>query len=148
MKILIPAILLAATATQLHARGGGGGGGEGGGFGGGGFREGGFGGGEGFREEAPRFDDSNREDVNIQREGNNDFRVEDNNGSANVRVRPDGVRDIGKPVALQKFQQLPVDFKRQSGTMIDKRTVNLHQRCARTNARIGIFGRCNAADAN
>jgi hypothetical protein len=90
MKILIPAILLAATATQLHARGGGGGGGEGGGFGGGGFREGGFGGGEGFREEAPRFDDSNRQDVNIQREGNNDFRVEDNNGSANVRVRPDG----------------------------------------------------------
>ena len=81
MRPLLMAIFLAAATSQLQARGGGGG------FGGG-FHEGGFGG--GFREDAPRFNDEDRGDLNIQREGNDDFRVEDQNGSANVRVRPDG----------------------------------------------------------
>jgi len=81
MKPFLITLLLAAATTHLQARGGGGGLG-------GGFREGGFGG--GFREDAPRFDDENRDEVNFQREGNDDFRVENENGSANVRVRPDG----------------------------------------------------------
>lgn len=81
MRPLLIAVLLNAATSQLQARGGGGG------FGGG-FHEGGFGG--GFREEAPRFNDEDRNDVNIQREGNDDFRVEDQNGSANIRDRPDG----------------------------------------------------------
>jgi hypothetical protein len=83
MKALLLTLLFVAAASQLHARGGGGGGGfsEG-------FRGGGFGG--GFREEEPRFDDEDRDDVNIQRESRNDFEVQDNKGSANVRVRQDG----------------------------------------------------------
>jgi hypothetical protein len=81
MNHILIALLLVAASTHLQARGGG----EG--FGGGGFHEGGFG--EG-REDAPRFNDEDRDDVNIQREGNDDFRVEDQNGSANVRARPDG----------------------------------------------------------
>lgn len=76
MKPLLAAIFIVIASQQLHARGGGGG--EG-------FHGGGFEGG-GFREEAPRFND----DVNFQREGNDDFRVDGDNGSANVRVRPDG----------------------------------------------------------
>ena len=82
MKALWISLLLVAAASQLHARGGGGGGFSEG------FRGGGFG--NGFREEEPRFNDEDRDDVNIQREGNDDFRVEDQNGSANVRARPDG----------------------------------------------------------
>ena len=81
MNPFLIALLLVAATTHLQARGGG----EG--FGGGGVHEGGFG--EG-REDAPRFNDEDRDDVNIQREGNDDFRVEDQNGSANVRARPDG----------------------------------------------------------
>ena len=77
MHPLLIAILLAAATGQLQARGGGGG-----------FHEGGYGG--GFQEDAPRFNDEDRGDVNIQREGNDDFRVGDQNGSANLRVRPDG----------------------------------------------------------
>lgn len=75
MRTLLSAILIVIASQQIHARGGGEGGFHGGGFGGG-----------GFRDEAPRFND----DVNFQREGNDDFRVDDDNGSANVRVRPDG----------------------------------------------------------
>ena len=82
MKPLLIALLFAAATSQLHARGGGGGGFSEG------FRGGGFG--NGFRMEEPRFDDDDREDVNIQREGRNDFEVQDDKGSANVRVRPDG----------------------------------------------------------
>ena len=82
MKPLLIALVFAAAASQLHARGGGGGGFSEG------FRGGGFG--NGFRMEEPRFDDDDRDDVNIQREGNDDYRVEDQNGSANVRARPDG----------------------------------------------------------
>ena len=81
MKPLLIALVFAAAASQLHARGGGGGFSEG-------FRGGGFG--NGFRMEEPRFDDDDREDVNFQREGRNDFEVQDDKGSANVRVRPDG----------------------------------------------------------
>jgi hypothetical protein len=83
MKPLLIALLFATATSQLHARGGGGGGGfsEG-------FREGGFG--NGFRQEEPRFNDEDRDDVNIQREGRNDFEVQDDKGSANVRARPDG----------------------------------------------------------
>ena len=82
MKPLLIALVFAAAASQLHARGGGGGGFSEG------FRGGGFG--NGFREEEPRFNDEDRDDVNIQREGRNDFEVQDDKGSANVRVRPDG----------------------------------------------------------
>lgn len=81
MKLLLIPLLLVAATHQLEARGGGGG-----------FHGGGFGG--GFREEAPRFGD----DVNFQREGNNDFRVDGDNGSANVRVRPEGNDDANVDV--------------------------------------------------
>jgi hypothetical protein len=81
MKTLLIALVFAAATSQLHARGGGGGFSEG-------FRGGGFG--NGFREEEPRFNDEDRDDVNIQREDRNDFEVQDDKGSANVRVRPDG----------------------------------------------------------
>ena len=103
MKIL--SALLAATLLlsghNLLARGGGGGGG----FHGGmeedeGFRE------EGM-EEAPRLDENvgdvnidrsdndlnvsrDGNDVNIDRTGQDNYRVSDDNGSANVNVRPDG----------------------------------------------------------
>ena len=40
--------------------------------------------------EEPRFNDEDREDVNFQREGRDDFEVQDDKGSANVRVHPDG----------------------------------------------------------
>jgi len=81
MKALWISLLLVAATSQLHARGGGGGFSEG-------FRGGGFG--NGFRMEEPRFDDDDREDVNFQREGRDDFEVQDNKGSANVRVHSDG----------------------------------------------------------
>ena len=82
MNPILTTLLLVVATTQLYARGGGVGGFSEG------FRGGGFG--NGFREEEPRFNDEDRDDVNIQREGNNDYRAEDQNGSANVRVRPDG----------------------------------------------------------
>ena len=82
MNPILTTLLLVDATTQLHARGGGVGGFSEG------FRGGGFG--NGFREEEPRFNDEDRDDVNIQREGSDDFRVEDQNGSANVRARPDG----------------------------------------------------------
>lgn len=76
--------------------------------GGGGFRGGGdFGGGE-FRDEAPRVDENFGDDVNVSREGgdanidrdgndtnidrtgDDNYRVSDDNGSADVRVNPEG----------------------------------------------------------
>jgi hypothetical protein len=81
MKPILIAMVFAAATSQLQARGGGGGFSEG-------FRGGGFG--NGFRMEEPRFDDDERDDVNIQREGRNDFEVQDDRGSANVQVRQDG----------------------------------------------------------
>ena len=93
-------LTLLATTTLVLARGGGG------------FRGGGdFGGGE-FRDEAPRvdenFDPAMRDDVNVTREGDDvnidrdgndasidstgddNYRVSDDNGSADVRVNPEG----------------------------------------------------------
>jgi hypothetical protein len=81
----IPALLLALAlllpAHDLAARGGGAGGFHGGDFGGG-FREGGM-------DEDPRFDD-NAGEVNIDRSGDDNFRVSDDDDSADVRVRPEG----------------------------------------------------------
>jgi hypothetical protein len=100
--LLAGAVLL--TTHDLLARGGGGGGG----FHGGmeeeeGFRDDAMGGG-GFGEAAPRLDenvdpslraddvnvDRGDGDVNIDRTSQDNYRVSDNNGSANVNVRPEG----------------------------------------------------------
>ena len=98
LPLLLTALLL-LSGHDLLARGGGGGGGfHGGDFGEGEFRE------EGaddsaFRQDVPRVDDNvgddlsvNRDgnDVNIDRTGQDNFRVSDDNGSANVNVRPEG----------------------------------------------------------
>jgi len=96
LSLLLTATLL-LSGHNLHARGGGGGF-HGGDFGEGGFRE------EGaddsaFRQDVPRVDDNvgddlnvdrGGNDVNIDRTGDDNFRVSDDNGSANVNVRPDG----------------------------------------------------------
>lgn len=98
---LLLAVSLAITTPNLFARGGGGGGGFHGGMGGEGFRE------EGM-EEAPRFDDNvdrsdddlnvsrDGNDVNIDRTGQDNYRVSDNDGAANVNVRPedDGMDNV------------------------------------------------------
>jgi len=81
LPLLLAATLLLPT-HDLLARGGGGGGGFHGGMGGEGFRD-------DAMEEAPRFDE-NAGDVNIDRTGEDNFRVSDDNGSADVRVRPEG----------------------------------------------------------
>jgi hypothetical protein len=81
LPLLLAAILLLPT-HDLLARGGGGGGGFHGGMGGEGFRD-------DEMEEAPRIDE-NAGDVNIDRTGDDNFRVSDDDGSADVRVRPDG----------------------------------------------------------
>ena len=99
-------LALLVTTSLVLARGGGGGGG-------GGFREGGMDD-AGFRDEAPRLDedsmdtsvrqddvnvDRDGDDVNVNRDGNDvnvdrtdddDYRVSDINGSADVNVRPEG----------------------------------------------------------
>lgn len=67
------------SAHPLLARGGGGGG-E--------FREGGMDG-DAFGDAAPRLDE-NTGDVNVDRTGDDNYRVSDNNGSADVRVNPEG----------------------------------------------------------
>ena len=93
MKIL-PALLaglILLTSHDLLARGGGGGGGfrGGGDFGGGGeFRDESMD--DAFREDAPRVDDGTAGDVDIDRTGQDNFRVSDDNGSAKVDVRPEG----------------------------------------------------------
>jgi hypothetical protein len=91
--LLVP-LALAVTTTLGFSRGGGGGGG--------GFHEGG-GGGEfrddavedgGFSGEAPRldggFDPAVRDDANVERTGDDSFRINDGSDAANVRVRSDG----------------------------------------------------------
>lgn len=97
-RIPLTLAVLALTITGLLARGGGGGI-RGGDFGGGEFREGDMGGGEfrdddGLTGESPRldggFDPAVRDDANIQRTGDDSFRINDGADSANVRVRPDG----------------------------------------------------------
>lgn len=84
--LLAGAVLL--SAHPLMARGGGGAF-HGGDFGGGGFREGGMDD-AGFREEAPRIDENAGDDVNIDRTGDDNYRVSDDAGSADVDVRPEG----------------------------------------------------------
>jgi hypothetical protein len=97
MKILaLLGLTLLVTTSLVAARGGGGGGG---GFRGGmgeeGFREGGFDEG-GFRDDAPRVSEDNvdaavrEDDVNVDRTGDDNYRVSDDNGSADVNVRPEG----------------------------------------------------------
>ena len=88
----LPILLAGAVLLSTHslmARGGGGGGFHGGDFGGGSFREGGMDD-AGFREEAPRIDENADDDVNIDRTSDDNFRVSDDNGSADVDVRPEG----------------------------------------------------------
>lgn len=88
MLKLLPLVavgLFLVASQNLQARGGGGGGGfhgGGGEFGGGGF------GGE-FRDE-PRADENFGDDVQIDRTGQDRFRVDGSDGSANVDVRPEG----------------------------------------------------------
>jgi hypothetical protein len=93
----IPTLLLAAAlllpVQDLLARGGGGGGGLRGGMGEEGFREGGADE-DAFREEAPRLDENVdpvvRDDANVDRTGDDNYRVSDADGSADVNVRPEG----------------------------------------------------------
>jgi hypothetical protein len=99
-------LTLLVTTSLVLARGGGGGGGGGfrGGMGDEGFREGGMDDG-GFRDDAPRVSDDNADsavreddvnvdrddsDVNVDRTGDDNYRVSDVNGSADVNVRPEG----------------------------------------------------------
>lgn len=96
MKTL-PLVLAGALLLSTHpllARGGGGGGGfhGGGDFGGGGeFREGGM---DGDVDVDRTGNDVNvsrdGNDVNVDRTGDDNYRVSDNNGSADVRVNPEG----------------------------------------------------------
>ena len=90
-------LTLLVTTSLVLARGGGGGGG-------GGFREGGMDD-AGLRDEAPRLDEDSmdtsvrQDDVNVDRDGSDvnvdrtdddNYRVSDINGSADVNVRPEG----------------------------------------------------------
>jgi hypothetical protein len=81
-------LALLVTTSLVLARGGGGGGG-------GGFREGGVDD-AGFRGEAPRLDEDSmdtsvrQDDVNVDRTDDDNYRVSDINGSADVNVRPEG----------------------------------------------------------
>ena len=94
MKI-VPLLSLALLATTSLALARGGGGGFRGGMGDDGFREGTMEG-AGFREDAPRLDEDSadtamQEDrVNVDRTDNDNYRVTDINGSADVNVRPEG----------------------------------------------------------
>ena len=92
---LLGLTLLVTTSLVAARGGGGGGGGFRGGMGEEGFREGGFDEG-GFRDDAPRVSEDNvdaavrEDDVNVDRTGDDNYRVSDNNGSADVNVRPEG----------------------------------------------------------
>ncbi len=109
MLLLFLAGALLLSTHPLFARGGGGGGDfrGGGDFDGGGeFREGGMDG-DAYRDDAPRVDENTEDvnvdrtgddvnisrdgnDVNVDRTGDDNYRVSDNNGSADVRVNPEG----------------------------------------------------------
>ena len=82
LPLLLAATLMLPTHDLLARGGGGGGGGFHGGMGEEGFRD-------DEMAEAPRLDE-NAGDVNIDRTGDDNFRVSDDDGSADVRVRPDG----------------------------------------------------------
>lgn len=71
--------LLLATTLVMNARE----------MGGGGFSGGGFGRGE-FRDPAPRFNDVDDDNVDLQREGRDQFEVQSGDRSANVDVHPNG----------------------------------------------------------
>jgi hypothetical protein len=95
MKIpsLILGIALLLPTQNLLARGGGGGfhGSE---FGGGEIRDDAMDG-DTFRQEAPRLDDNvdpalRADDITADRAGDDDFRISDPDGSADMRVRPEG----------------------------------------------------------
>lgn len=89
-------LTLIVTSSLVLARGGGGGGDfRGGGMGDEGVREGGVDD-AGFRDEAPRLNEDSmdtsvrQDDVNVDRTDDDNYRVSDINGSADVNVRPEG----------------------------------------------------------
>ena len=89
-------LTLIVTSSLVLARGGGGGGDfRGGGMGDEGVREGGMDD-AGFRDEAPRLNEDSmdtsvrQDDVNVDRTDDDNYRVSDINGSADVNVRPEG----------------------------------------------------------
>ena len=98
-------LTLIVTSSLVLARGGGGGGDfRGGGMGDEGVREGGMDD-AGFRDEAPRLNEDSMDtsvrqddvnvdrdgsDMNVDRTGDDNYRVSDVNGSADVNVRPEG----------------------------------------------------------
>lgn len=89
-------LTLIVTSSLVLARGGGGGGDfRGGGMGDEGVREGGVDD-AGFRDEAPRLNEDSmdtsvrQDDVNVDRTDDDNYRVSDVNGSADVNVRPEG----------------------------------------------------------
>ena len=89
-------LTLIVTSSLVLARGGGGGGDfRGGGMGDEGVREGGMDD-AGFRDEAPRLNEDSmdtsvrQDDVNVDRTDDDNYRVSDSNGAADVNVRPEG----------------------------------------------------------
>jgi hypothetical protein len=94
LRLLFLASVLLLPSQDLLARGGGGGGMHGGDFGGGEFRDDAVED-DAFRQDAPRLDENvdpalRADDVNIDRTGDDNFRINDPNGSADMRVRPEG----------------------------------------------------------
>jgi hypothetical protein len=94
--LLILAICV-LSAQSLSARGGGGGFRGGGDFGGGEFRDDAVDN-DVFRQEAPRVDENVdpvvRDDANIQRTGDDSFRINDGGASASVRTDGDGAANV------------------------------------------------------
>lgn len=94
-RFFLLASILLIPSPDLLARGGGGGGGmHGGDFGGGEFRDDAMED-DAFRQDAPRIDENvdpalRADDVNIDRTGDDNFRISDPDGSADMRVRPEG----------------------------------------------------------
>lgn len=94
LRLLFLASVLLLPSQDLLARGGGGGGMHGGDFGGGEFRDDAMED-DAFRQNAPRLDENvdpalRADDVNIDRTGEDNFRINAPNGSADMRVRPEG----------------------------------------------------------
>ncbi len=92
LTLLLASALLLPT-HDLFARGGGGGM-HGGDFGGGEFRDDAMED-DAFRQDAPRLDENvdpalRADDVNVDRTGDDNFRISDPDGSADMRVRPEG----------------------------------------------------------
>ncbi|MBU3666772.1 MAG: hypothetical protein FGM15_12980 [Chthoniobacterales bacterium] len=87
IPLLATLALLALLPVPAHARGGGGG--FRGGMGEGGFREDAVDE-NAFRDEEPRVDNNALENANIDRVDDDNFRVADPAGSADVNIRPEG----------------------------------------------------------